>query len=118
MLYLNFMKNDEKFVERRVAKVAIFATFLLCSIGGFIAGATYAGSSKAIRLMDDVHDVKQDFDKSKAKIADDYGVVSDKARESVGHVDAKDLGESTTKGIKEIGGAAKKRLIDKINGKK
>lgn len=117
MMHFNFMKNDEKFVERRVAKIGIFATFLFCSIGGFIAGALYAGSSKAVRLLDDVHDIKQDYDKAKGEVAEDLKTVSNKAKESVENVDAKELGESTTKGLKEIGSAAKNRIIDRIKAK-
>lgn len=106
------MKNNEKPFNPRLAGVVIFATFLISSIGGYTAGTM----GKAARFMDDVHDVKQDYDKAKGKVVEDYEVVSDKAKESVKNVDAVELGESTTKGLKEVGGAVKKRLIDYIAG--
>lgn len=87
-------------------------------LGGLIGAGTVAGS-KASRLADDVHEVKQDFDKSKHRVADDYKkatkALGTKGKEVLNNVDAAELGESATEGTKEVGRALKDRLINEIN---
>lgn len=89
-------------------------------LGGALGAGIVAGS-KASRLADDAHEVKQDYDKVKGKVADDYKATTEaigsKGKEVLGNMDAKELGEGATEGTKEVGRALKDRLINEINGK-
>lgn len=98
---------------------------LIGFIGGCAVGAFLAFSSKVSRTLDDAHEVKVDFDKAKVVVGGDYKKASkavsavgkegtEKAKESVRNVDAKELGDATTKGTKEVGSAFKRALIKRI----
>lgn len=98
---------------------------LLGSLVGFGGGVAYVGATKAARLADDVHEVKQDFDKSKKRVAEDYTHAADKAKEVLDKMDTADIGSAATTGMKklgkdaadgfrEIGGTWKERLKAKM----
>jgi uncharacterized membrane-anchored protein YhcB (DUF1043 family) len=95
----------KSYTRNQFAVLALIVGF----IAGTFTGVVGMGASKAARLADDVHDVKQDFDKAKVKVVDDYEVVSDKAKEAVKEVDAKELGEAATEGLKDLGSDTKEK---------
>lgn len=73
---------------------------------GIVLGAVGVGATKASRLADDVHAVKQDYDKSKRRIADDYVHAADKTREVLDNIDTADIGSTATTGVKKLGSEA------------
>jgi hypothetical protein len=97
------------------SKKPFLAGLVIGLLVGGLTGAGVVAGSKASQVADDVHEVKQDFDKAKVHVAEDYKAVSGKAKEAVNNVDAKELGESATEGTKEVGRALKDRLIGEIN---
>ena len=110
---------------QRKMKIYIVVSLLIGFLGGVVAGGVVVFYSKASRTLDDVHEVKVDFDKAKVVVGGDYKKASkvvgevgkegtEKAKESVRNVDAEELGEATTKGTKEVGSAFKKALIKRI----
>jgi hypothetical protein len=113
----NQMKNEAPPPPcRATASTKRFFVILLCVAGaGVLLGISAISFSKAARLADDIHDVKEDYDKVKGKVAEDYKVVSEKATEAVKEVNAKELGEGFTEGSKEVGRAFKDRAIRALN---
>lgn len=70
---------------------------------GFGGGAAFVGATKASQLADDVHEVKQDFDKSKGRLAKDYVHTADKVHEVLDNVDTAEIGRGATTGVKKLG---------------
>lgn len=95
------MANDS--TKRNMRIIHVGAGFLI----GFLVGAGFMAASKANRLADDIHAVKQDYDKAKVKVVEDYKAVSEKGKEAIKNLDANDLGKSATEGLKDLGHSAK-----------
>ena len=76
---------------------------VVAGILGFGGGAAFVGATKASQLADDVHEVKQDFDKSKGRLAKDYVHTADKVHEVLDNVDTAELGNGATAGTKKLG---------------
>ncbi len=95
--------------------VKLFTILALLVGASVLFGVAIVSFSKAARLADDIHDVKEDYDKVKGKVAEDYKVISEKATEAVSEVNAKELGEGFTEGSKEVGEAFKDRAIRALN---
>ena len=115
------MKKESQNVSRSLMIVVAISAF----ISGLFLGIGVMMVSKTSRALDDAHEVKQDYDKAKVVVVDDYkktrkevGAVgkksSLKAQESIQNMDAEALGEAATEGSKEIGGVFKRALISKI----
>ena len=85
-------------ITKRDVAIAIVSGIL-----GIVGGAGFVASTKTAQLADDVHEVKQDYDKSKHRVAEDYIHTADKVREAVDRVDTAEIGSATTTGVKTLG---------------
>lgn len=83
--------------------IILSITALLGSLVGFGGGVAYVGATKAARLADDVHEVKEDWDKGKKRFKKDYTHVTDKGKEVLDKMDTADIGSAATTGVKELG---------------
>lgn len=106
------MKNDK---QKLVSKKIVIAYVVLSYTIGFVCGMVVMAASQAARLADDIHDVKQDFDKSKHRVAEDYRHAADKAREVLDNTDTKQLGKDATKSVRELGGLLKNKLKKRLD---
>jgi hypothetical protein len=112
-------------VQVALTKRDVIISIVSCVLG-LIAGAAYVSSTKVAQLSDDIHDVKQDYDESKHRVAKDYRHTADKTKEILDNVDTADIGSSTTTGVKNLGkdaadgmrglgGLLKNRLEEKLS---
>jgi hypothetical protein len=78
-------------------------------IVGFIGGSVFTAATKAAKVVDMV-------DNSKERVAKDYNDASNAVREKGGdvmeNVDAEELGDGATEGVKDLGRSAKEGLKD------
>lgn len=84
---------------------------------GFAAGSLYVGGSKASMLADDLHSVKEDYDKVKEPIAKKGKEALDNVNTaeigSVMTTEGKKLGHEAADGLRDIGRSWKDRLRSK-----
>jgi hypothetical protein len=82
---------------------------VVCLIVGCLIGGSYVAATKAAKVVDMV-------DNSKERVAKDYNDASNAVREKGGdvmeNVDAEELGDGATEGVKELGRGAKEGLKD------
>ncbi len=91
---------------------------LLVAAVGVLVVATVAFGLMAISRLERITQVAERTEAKLDKILEAAAPVGraavEKGVDAVNNIDAEDLGRSTTKGIKDIGAAAKSRLIEEL----